>query len=491
MTVRARIALATLVAGSTLLAAACVHRAPSIEGAAPIPQGPSARWTPTRSVVEAAAADAKRITPSTSPTQRLTLPDVVDLALRNSPATRLSWTQARAAADVYGSTEGRLFPSLSAGVSVTRTRTIATPGRPAGERSQYGPSLSLAYTVLDFGGRSGTIDVARQTAIAADLSHNATVENTILTVETAAFAYLSTRAQRDAEKSAVDLATAALDAASERHRVGLATIADVLQAQTARSQAELQLETLEGALQVTRGGLAVAMGLPANTPFEIPDVPATDSVHFVTQSVDTLIEMAVRNRPELASVRAQAAAAQSQIRVARSGYLPALALSATGANNASTNSNFAGPTYSLNLGVQVPVFSGFSNQYDVAAASEQYRAAVARGEATKQQVIQQVFTAYYTLRTSTERVRTAHDLLASATQSETVARERYREGVGSIVDLLVAQAALANARAQDVDARWQWRTSLAQLAHDVGVLNSRGDTSFAPLTPAPDVRPER
>jgi outer membrane protein TolC len=374
---------------------------------------------------------------------------------------------------------------------VTRTRTIATPGRPAGERSQYGPSLSLAYTVLDFGGRSGTIEVARQTAIAADLSHNATVENTILAVETAAFAYLSTRAQRDAEKSAVELATAALDAASERHRVGLATIADVLQAQTARSQAELLLETLEGSLQVTRGALAVAMGLPANTPFEIPDVPATDSVHFVTQSVDTLIEMAVRNRPELASVRAQAAAAQSQIRVARSGYFPALALSATGANNASTVSSFAGPTYSLNLGVQIPVFSGFSSQYDVAAASEQYRAAVARSEVTKQQVIQQVFTAYYTLRTSTERVRTAHDLLTSATQSETVARERYREGVGSIVDLLVAQAALANARAQDVDARWQWRTSLAQLAHDVGVLNSRGDTSFAPLTPAPDVRPER
>lgn len=477
--------------GPTLLAAACVHHAPSIEGSPPTPAAPEARWTPTESVKKAADADSRRIEPTPNTVRQLTLPLIVDLALRNSPATRLSWSQARAAADVYGSSEGRLFPSLSAGLAATRTRTIATPGRPAGERTQYGPSLTLAYTVLDFGGRSGNVDVARQTAIAADLSHNATVENTILQVEAAAFTYLSTRAQRDAQKSAVDLATAALDAASERHRVGLATIADVLQAQTARSQAELELETLEGSLQVTRGGLAVAMGLPANTPFEVPDVPASDSVHFVTQSVDTLIEMAVRNRPELASARAQAAAASSQIRVARSGYLPALALSATGANNASTVSTFAGKTYTVNLGVQVPVFSGFSNQYDVAAASEQFRAAEARSEATKQQVIQQVFTAYYTLRTSTERVRTAHDLLASATQSETVARERYREGVGSIVDLLVAQAALANARAQDVDARWQWRAALAQLAHDVGVLNSRGDTSFEPLTPAPDVRPNR
>jgi outer membrane protein len=491
VTFRVNPSLVRLFVGPTLLAAACVRGAPGIEGSAPVPATPGTRWVPTTSVKEAAQADAQRTAPTPTTVRQLTLADIVDLALKNSPATRLSWSQARAAADVYGSSEGRYYPSLSAGITATRTRTIATPGRPAGERTQYGPSLSLAYTVLDFGGRMGSVDVARQTAIAADLSHNSSVDNTILDAETAAFAYLSTRAQRDAQKVALELATAALDAASERHRVGLATIADVLQAQTARSEAQLQLQTLEGLLQVTRGGLAVAMGLPANTPFEVPEVPATDSVHFIAQSIDTLIDMAVRNRPDLAAVRAQAAAAASQIRVARSGYLPALALSAVGANNASTVSTFAGRTYTLNVGVQVPVFSGFSNHYDVAAASNEYQAALARSEVTKQQVIQQVFTAYYTLRTSTDRVHTARDLLASATQSEVVARGRYREGVGSIVDLLVAQNALANARAQDVDARWQWRTALAELAHHVGVLNSRGDTTFDPLTPAPDVRPDR
>lgn len=442
---------------------------------------------------EAAARDAisgpAPVVTITEPTQ-LTLAEVVDIALKNSPATRLSWTQARAAADVYGSTRGRLFPTLTAGVGFTRSQSVAQPGRPPGERSQYGPNLSLSYTVLDFGGRSGAIDVTRQTAIAADLTHNATIENTILLVETAAFNYLSTRALRDAAKADLEQATAALDAATERRRVGLATIADVLQAKTARSQAELALQTLEGTLMVAKGSVAVAMGLPANAPFEMPDVPASDSVHFIAQSVDTLIEMAVRNRPELAAARAQAEAAHSAIRVAKSAALPALALTATGANNASDVVGFGGRTYNLNVGVSVPVFNGFSNRYDVAAANEQYQAALARTAATKQQVIQQVFNAYYTLRTATERVRTTRDLLASAIQSETVARERYREGVGSIVDLLIAQSALANARAQSVTARWQWRGALAQLAHDVGVLNARGDTSFAPLRPAPDVRPE-
>ncbi|PYP63837.1 MAG: hypothetical protein DMD26_14085 [Gemmatimonadetes bacterium] len=80
----------------------------------------------------------------------------------------------------------------------------------------------------------------------------------------------------------------------------------------------------------------------------------------------------------------------------------------------------------------------------------------------------------------TERVHTAADLLASATESESVARGRYREGVGSIVDLLIAQSALADARAQDAQARWQWRGALAQLAHDIGVLGIQGE-ALAPL----------
>lgn len=440
-------------------------------------------------MIRAADRDTSGTNLTVSAARALTLPEVVDLALQNSPLTRVSWAQARAAADVYGSEQGRLFPTVTAGLGVTESSTLTTAAKSNQQRSQYGPSVSLAYTVLDFGGRSGSIDVARQTAIAADLTHNATVQNTILQVESAAFGYLSARAQRDAQKSAVDLAKAALDEANGRHDVGLATIADVLQAQTAESQAELQLETLEGSLQITRGSLAVAMGVPANTGFDIPEISTTDSVHFVAESVDSLIALAVRNRPELATARAQSAAAASAVRVARSAGLPALTFGGNGASNGSNVPNFAGQTYTLNLGVQVPVFSGFSSQYNVDAAAEQYRASVARAAATKQQIIQQVFTAYYTLRTSTDRVRTSRDLLASATQSETVARERYREGVGSIVDLLIAQSALANARAQAVDARWQWRAALAQLAHDVGVLNARGDMTFTNLTPLPGARP--
>jgi outer membrane protein TolC len=441
-------------------------------------------WSPPPEVLRRAAdasvaRDSVRIAPERA--KSLTLADVVDIALRASPVTRASWAQARAAADVYGATRGSLYPTLTGEVGASRTRSLASPGRPAGERSQYGPSLNLDYLVLDLGGRGGSIDVARQTAIAADLAHNAAVQSTILQVEDAAFGYLSTRSQRDAQRAAVSEAQAVLDAANERHSVGLATIADVLQAKTALSQAQLSLETLEGQLQTTRGSLAAAMGLPASTSFDIPDIPAADSVHFVADSVDALIALAVRRRPELAQAQAEAQAARSDIRVARSAGLPSLAFTGTGARNTSSVSTFAGNTYTLNLGLQIPLFAGFAHSYDVRAAQENFNAAQARTQLTKQQIELEVFTSYYTLRTATDRVHTSADLLASATESESVARGRYQEGVGSIVDVLIAQSALASARAQSIAARWQWRAALAQLAHDVGTLTVRGE----PLLPSP------
>ena len=477
---------------------ACVTGPPSIEGVAGAPPQPNAYWKPP------ASATAPVRTPAPAPVaadttgpaldaQRLgslTLADAVDIALRNNPATRLSWAQARASADVYGSARGALLPTLTGSETITRTRSIAVPGRLAGERSQYGPSLNLSYLVLDFGGRAGGIEAARQTAIAAGLAHNATVQTTVLQVETSVFSYLATRALRDAQRTTMQEATANLGAANDRHDVGLATIADVLQARTARSQAQLDLETLEGQLNVSRGALAVAMGLPANTTVDLPDEPAPDTsaIDAVTSSVDALIDTATNDRPDLQQARAQARVAAAQLEQTRAARLPSFAFSATGGHTDSDLSGFAGNSYTLSFGVSIPLFTGFSRQYDVRAADAQLAAARARAELTRQQVALQVFTSYYAMRTAGQRVRTAADLLASAEQSEQVARGRYTEGVGSIIDLLVAQSALASARAQAVQARWQWRTAMAQLAHDAGVLGIHGE-ALAPLTtstPSPD-----
>jgi outer membrane protein len=456
-------------------------RVNGVAGAAPSPNVP---WIPPRGAVKPESLVTSAIVSAVPPDlqqriQQLSLTDVVDLALRNNPATRASWAQARAAADLFGSARGQYYPTIDGSGTVSRIKSPATLARPAGQRTEYGPSISLNYLLLDFGGRSGSIERARQSLFAANLTHNATIQNTVLQAQVAYFTYMATTALLAAERSAIAEAQANLNAAEARNRVGLATIADVLQARTALAQEQLNLETIQGNLQAARGSLAQALGLPANLPFELEPLSGAIPVRSLALSVDSVINDALRNRPDLAAARAQAAAAASQIRVARAAELPSLALGGNAARTYSSPPTFAGPSYTVTLGLAIPIFNGFSHQYDVAAAKAQAEAFSALADQTRQQVVTQVFVSYYALQTAEQRVSTADDLLASAQQSVQVAAGRYREGVGSIIDLLTAQTALANARAQQVQSRWQWYTSLSQLAHDAGVLGVHGDTPFA------------
>ena len=469
-----------------MLLTACVH-APSVDGVSGTSPAPNATWTPPAAAPrDTARAAAPAAIPSDigQRIQSLTLGDIVDLALRNNPATRISWENARAAAAAYGSRKGAYFPTIDGEITGTRLKTVATQGRAAVQQTTYGGSLTLTYLLLDFGGRSGNVEAAKQALIAADWTHNATIQSVVLQVEGAYFDYMATKALLAAQRTTVEEARTNLAAARERHRVGLGTIADELQAKTALSQAQLDAETTEGTLQTARGALAVSMGLPANLPYDISQPAGSPPLSIVADSVDTLIARALQSRPDLAAAEADSAQARADVSAARAARLPSLQLTGTGARTYLKSLPNGGNSYTVSLGLSIPIFAGFSRAYNQMLAESQAQAAAARLDQVRQQVIFDVFSSYHTLLTATRRVSTADDLLASAQESEQVALARYRAGVGTVLDLLAAQSALASARAQQVQARWIWQTAMAQLAHDTGVLDVHGGSRLR-LAPAP------
>jgi outer membrane protein TolC len=403
----------------------------------------------------------------------LTLTDVVDLSLRNNPATQQTWANARAAAAAYGSARGTFLPSLDADLQGARIRTTATQGRSATEQTVYEPMLSVSWLIWDFS-RNGVNDQARNALLAADWTHNATVQDVILTSQLSFFLYMGTRSLLAADRASVEQARASLEAAEHRHAVGVATIADVLQAQTALSQAELRVITSEGGLATARGTLAVAMGLPANLPYDVDSLEGQPPIAELADSVDSLIASAVRDRPDLAAAQAVVQQADARVTETRGARLPSLRLSGQGGWTGVVGQEPLRSNYTLMLGLHIPLFNGFSREYDQRAAQADADAARAGAQGLRQQVVLQVFTSYYALQTATRRVRTTDDLMASAERSAEVALGRYREGVGSVIDLLTAEAALADARAQQVEAHWGWQAALARLSHDTGLLDPLG-----------------
>jgi outer membrane protein len=459
----------------------------TVGGVRSAPSAPPEPWTPPATArTPFDASESKRAsrgallpTDLAERRSRLALADVVDIALGNSPQTRTTWSQARASAAAYGSARGRWLPSIDASATGGPTRSVSqNPARIPPNRTTIATSLSLQYTLLDFGARGGAISAAQEGLYAADFTHNATVQSVVLQAESGYFTYQASLGLRDAAARAVETAEANLSAADRRHEVGLATIADVLQAKTAVSQSQLTAQTAEGNVQVARAQLALAMGLDANSSFEVAADSGTAPIAAIAENVDSLIARAVRERPDVSAARALARQSEALVRVSRSAALPSLTLGTSAGQNYSNIAALAGRTYLLNFGLSMPLFNGGSREDDIFSASENAAAAAARAEQSRLQAVAQVFTSYYALQTATQRVATSAELLTSATQSEEVAAGRYAEGVGSILDLLTAQSVLADARAQSVLARWTWHAGLAQLARDAGVLGPHGEPNL-------------
>ncbi|MEP6619971.1 MAG: TolC family protein [bacterium] len=408
----------------------------------------------------------------------LALGEIVDLALRNNPQTQLSWAQARAAAASYGAATGAYVPTLDASANVARSQTTSQLG--SIERSTVTPTVTLSYLLFDFGGRAGSVAAAKAAAVALDLTHNATLQNVALQAEGSFFNFQASRGLLVAAQQALAEADTNLASARQRNTAGVATISDVLQAQTVQAQAQLDLETASGNLQIARGTLAASMGLPANAALNLAPIGDSVTVALASASVDSLIDQALSYRPDLAALRAQIQQAQAQVSVAKSAELPSIVLGSNVGKTLSNISAFQGLNYGVTLGITIPIFN-LARPYNVTAAQAQVDAATARAGVLRSQVAQQVYTSYYVLQTATQRARTTDVLLSSATANETAARARYRAGVGTIVDLLTAQSALASARAQQAQSRWTWAAALAQLSHDVGVIGPRGE-STVPLT---------
>jgi outer membrane protein len=479
-----------LVLGGLVLAGPACVGTPSVQGVPGVSPAPNLAWTAPHTKASDSLVQQPVPPDLRQRISRLSLADVVDLGLRNNPATRQSWANARAAAAAYGSERGAYFPTIDGDVTGTRLKTVASQGRSAVTQSVLNASASLTYLLFDFGGRSGTVGAARNGLLAANYTHNATLQSVVLQIQTAYFQYIATRALLQAQRTTDREARTNLQAAEERRRVGVATIADVLQARTAASQAELAVETTEGDLQTSRGALALSLGLPANLPYDIDSAAGQLPVSILADSVETLINQAVRQRPDLAAAQAEFEASRSQISVARASRLPSLELNGNGGRTYTTTLPQGGNNYTVSLGLRIPLFAGFSRIYDLRAAVALADAAQARAAALGQQVVFQVFSSYYALQSAARRVATIQDLIASAEESNEVALARYRAGVGSVLDLLSAQTALADARAQQVLARLEWNISLAQLAHDSGVLDLQGGSSIRLQPDSARTRPQ-
>jgi outer membrane protein TolC len=408
------------------------------------------------------------------PSGPLTLSAAVNLALCRNPQTRAAWALAHQQAGTLGVSESAWLPTIEATGEVARQTGVHADVNgdiTSIAQTTKDASVSLAWTLYDFGNRTGRIQSAYSLLDAAAYTAGRTVQLTVDNVVQAYYGEVADDQLVEAAKTAEDVTKKTLEITRSLAQGGVAALGDVLQAQTAYQQAVLTREQAEAVAVVARGQLAVTLGVTADEGFKLAADPVPTEVHGLSARMADLMAEAARQRPDLKAAQAQVEAAQANIQVARAAGLPTIQIGAQRTYDATTgvqteNYNQIGIT------VTVPLFTGFNVSYGVRQAQGALKVQQENLEQVGLTVTNDVWSGYHNLDSANQQLKVTADLVKTSDDNLQVALGMYEGGVGSILAVLTAQAAAYQAHVYQTNAQLFWQQQRAALALALGRLSN-------------------
>ncbi|MGI4830016.1 MAG: TolC family protein [Janthinobacterium lividum] len=445
------------------------------------PGSPDHPWQPPSSAEQHQKAAAEKDHRTViEPGHLYTLPELIDLAERSNPTTRVAWEAARAQADQLRIARSDLLPALTAILvtNTTRDGVLLNSEFYRQTLGLYQPELQVTYLVLDFGGRSAQIAAARERLASANFSFNRVHLDVLFETSRRYYRLLDAIGQREAAQVNFDNAETVRKAVEARLAVGLATLPDALEARAAAAQANFTLQAAIGQIDISRGDLLSFLGA---SPLDPLNAQSLDQLHLPdTFDVDVkdATERGLAQRPELGEQLADRDAAEAAIRQARAAFLPHIDFQGQGGEIRAFGqqnqlpSTYAGPLeeWNVNLNLSWELFDGGRRQGELARAHADQRRAQAQIDQTRDDVEQQVWTAYVSVRTAFYQRNAATQLLEAARTSYAASLRSYQLGLRNTVDVVSAQRTLAQALSTDVTARTELLTQLANFAYRTGDL---------------------
>jgi len=413
------------------------------------------------------------------PEKTYNLPELIDIAERSHPQTRVAWESARQAAGAVGLAKTAYYPYLAASAAVGFRHGPAPllTDFVSGNETSEDAMLSVDWLLFDFGERKAATLEAKEKLMMADVSFNATHQQIVFGVIQQFYAYNVAQQQVVEEESSLNAAKTVGEAAQSRYDNGLATKTDLLQAQQQTAQAAYELDSARGDLSDAQVALVESLGIFPTTRLQVAGIPEKPIEEENEDSLDDLIERALSQRPDLVAVLAKVRASQAEVRKARADFYPKISLQGSaGWSKLDANvydSSYVGnskPTYGIGLAVELPIFDGFLRINNLRIAQSELRAAESELTDSRDAVVREVWKANTDYKTAIQKQESAAKFFTAAQSAFDAALESYRQGLGTYVDVANAQHNLDAARSIVVDTRAAIYTTAAALALSVGDL---------------------
>ncbi len=399
------------------------------------------------------------------PPRLLTLDEAVAAAVAHRPTVRASREAAAAAEAAAREVRGALLPQVGLDARYTHAWT-APPDASASSTNLNTASLSGDVLIWDFGRTSSRWRSAQASAEASSEDARATEQAAILEARVAYFGVLAAVALNRVAAETLANAERHLSDTEAMVQAGSRAAIDLARLRTQVASARAALVRTRNLVRTSRTRLDVAMGAPGQGDYTTV-LPAIPALATELSPTDALFAEAVQARPELASLRASVSAGTYALKAANRALWPSLYANA-GAGGAGADA--LDPTWSASAGVSLSwtLFDGLSSRAAAQGARARLEVTRAQLDDRGQQVWQQIDTALSDVASGSAQLPAAEEGVAAATDLLGYAEARYREGVGSSLELADAQLELANAQAQRIQVEYDLASARARLLSSVG-----------------------
>lgn len=285
----------------------------------------------------------------------------------------------------------------------------------------------------------------------------------------AALDYVSALAAREsvaASRADLDLAATLTTLATDQENVGIATGVDVTRAQTRRARARARLA--QARTDQTRADIRLArtVGLALDESIALADT--LDYAPVVVGPADAAVARAMAARPEVRLAAAQIDQRETLLSAARGQRLPTISAMADYGDSGSTYHENNEGTYAVGAQIEIPIFDGGAISARVNGAASRLDQQRIQYRDTRDEVEQDVRLAQRTLETLAEQVTAADTALELAHRELDLSRDRFANGISDNIEVIDAQASIADARNTHVAALADYTRARINLAAALG-----------------------
>ncbi|HTO19949.1 MAG TPA: efflux transporter outer membrane subunit [Pseudomonas sp.] len=396
------------------------------------------------------------------------LQQLIGIALENNRDLRVATLNVEAFRAQYRVQRADLLPSVSADAAMSRTHTPAAVNPLAGTNTQYSATLGLSWELDLFGRVRSLRDQALEQYFASEAAQRSAKVSLVAAVANAWLALQADQALLQVASDTLKTYEESLTLTQRSYDVGVASALDLSQARTAVESTRGALATYTRLVAQGRNALTQLLGGPV--PAELLEPTGLDA-DLLAEVPAGLPSDLLRNRPDILQAEHQLRAANANIGAARAAFFPRIGLTGAAGFASGELSDLFGSDadyWSFTPSISVPIFNAGRLRANRDYAEVAKNIQVAQYEKAIQTGFREVADGLAARATYSDQVQAQRNLLAASEEYYQLAERRYRGGVDSYLNLLVAQRQLFAARQGLVGDR------LAQLISEVDLYKALG-----------------